>query len=676
MDAHQELSQLERLLRHHDERYYRLADPEISDAEYDQLRDRYLALADALGLPDEERYGQLPGDDRSAGFTSVTHRVPMLSLDKAYTIEELQRFVESVQRLLENQWDGMLVAEPKIDGMSVGVEYRDGRLFRAVTRGNGVEGDIITEQLRASGALPERLAGIAAGSFEVRGELYLPRARFAAINEGLRAQGERLLANPRNACAGLMKRKDAESLRDVGVQAFCYHVPWADHLQLPDRHWQRLQWLKAIGLPVNQASAQCESIESAHAACLAFAEERDRLPYDVDGMVIKVDDTAVYAELGETSHHPRWGVAWKFPPERKQTRMRGLIVQVGKTGKLTPVAELEPVHVAGTTVSRASLHNFRELRRKDVRIGDMVYVEKAGEIIPQVMGVVADLRPAAAEEISVPEHCPVCQTPAVEEEIFVYCPNPACPAQLRERLIHFAGKSGMDIDGLGPALIDQVIEQLGVREPADLFGIDAAQLAGLERMGERSAANVSRALEAAKTRGLDRVLAAMSIPHVGTTLGSDLARFCGDYATLDSLVERHLHGDPGAQAELERIDGVAATTAQGLLEYLASPEIRRAFARLQEAGVRLDLPEEQRLQRSEQLAGRSFVLTGTLPHYTRSEAAELIKAAGGKVTGSVSSKTSYVVAGEAAGSKLQKAESLGVPVIGEEELMDLLAGKE
>jgi DNA ligase (NAD+) len=679
-----ERAQLEAQLRYHDERYYRQAEPEITDAQYDELRDRYQLLCDERGMPASARYGNTPGDDRSLGFVTVRHRVPMLSLEKASETAEkngedagasgkLTAWVERTRRLADLPTEAPLglFLEPKIDGMSVSLTYRDGRLQQAVSRGDGVSGDVITEQVRASGAVPEKVA--VEGAFEVRGELYLPHQRFAALNQRLLAEGGKPLINPRNGCAGLMKRKDAGSLRGIGISAFIYHLAWAEGVELPGTQHELIAWLKVQGFPTNEHVEVHTDAESAARACAAFGARRTSLPYDIDGMVIKVDDLRLHDRLGTTEHHPRWGVAWKFPPERRPTRLRNITVQIGKSGKLTPVAELAPVVLAQTTVSRASLHNFPELERKDVRIGDTVLVEKAGEIIPQVVAVVLAERPATAVPYARPTHCPACAAEVLSEDIFIFCPNPACPAQVRERLRHFTSRIAMDVQGLGEAVIDQLCTVKGLTSPAQLFALSAEDISSLERKGEKSAQNLVTALNEAKGRGLARVLVGLSLWQVGEKLAEDLASTCGSMNTLLALAERHAAGDPQPLAQLDAIDGVAETTARAVLEQLGNAAVRQVIADLAVAGVTMTA-EQRVINQVTGVAGKTFVLTGTLPKLTRDQAEALIVAAGGSCSGSVSKKTSYVVAGEEAGSKLAKAQTLGVPVIDEAGLRRLLTG--
>jgi DNA ligase (NAD+) len=687
MDARQELEALAEQIRYH-ERAYRAGRPEIPDAAFDDLFDRYVELADALGLADDERLDRAPGADHTEGFVQVEHRVPMLSLEKLTPNrkdsrgqpmplgEQLAQWWARRREDLELAPGAPLpvVIEPKIDGISVSLRYEHGALVQAVTRGDGKKGDDITRQVRQARAVPEHLGK--RGSFEVRGELYWPRPAFEAYNAALLARGEEAIANPRNGTAGMMKRKEPEGLERVGISSFLYQVPWFEGVTLPDRQSEVLVWLAEHGASVylDQTLVALDPAR-ALAFCEGYAAERGKLPYDIDGMVLKIDELRHYEKLGGTGHHPHWGIAYKFPPERKVTRVVGIEVSVGKSGKLTPVAKLEPVQLAGTTVVRASLHNFVELERKDVRIGDRVEVEKAGDIIPQVIASVS--HEPGSVPFPRPTHCPACGTPVVSEEIFVYCPNPACIAQRRERLIHFASRRAMEIDGMGESLVGQVVDKLGVEAPHQLFSLTASQLAGLERMGKKSAENVVKALAAAKGRGLARVLYGLAIRHVGETMSEDLARYFGSAEKLLAFADRYCAGDPEAIATVApeggsgAIEGLARKTADSIFRELSSPAVRAVLAGLAEAGVSLEARTTARVEVAG-VAGKSFVLTGTLPTLKRDAAGDLIKAAGGKVSGSVSKKTDFVVAGEEAGSKLDKARELGVAVIDEPTLLAML----
>ena len=653
--SNERLAELDRLLRRYDEAYYRHASPEVGDAAYDAIKEEYDALAEAMGVPAEQRHGQRPGDDRAAGFTRVRHRLPMLSLEKASGDADIKLAAwEARTRETLSRHEGLtLCVEPKIDGMSVAVRYEQGRLVQAVSRGDGIEGDDITAQVLASAALPAFCA--LPGRIEVRGELFLDWERFAVLKERTEAGGGRVLANPRNACAGLMKRKGATTLAGIGVRAGCYLVSWAEGVTLPDSQADLVAWLATHGLPIPPGVLRVQGAVAAAAACRALGERRGELGFDIDGAVVKVDDRRWYERLGETEHHPRWGIAWKFPPERARTRLNGVLIQVGRTGKLTPVADLAPVRLAGTTVSRASLHNVAEVTRLGLHVGDQVFVEKAGEIIPQVVGVEVTMRPADALPVVPPAVCPACGSPAQVEDIFAWCVNPACSAQLRERLRHFASRGALDIDGLGEAIVDQVVTHLGVGAPADLFALDAVRLAALERFGDKSAANLLAALETAKGRGMARLLVALGLRQVGEKLAQDLALRFGHLDALLALAERHAAGDPESLAMLDAMDGVAETTARAVLDQLASPAVRRVIEDLRHAGLRFAADAPAAVTAMPGVAGKTFVLTGTLPTLTRDEASARIQAAGGSCAGSVSKKTHYVVAGAEAGSKLAKA---------------------
>lgn len=690
-----ELEDLTKQLTFH-EAAYRAGKPEISDAAYDDLFDRYQELAEILDIPAEERFDREPGSEHTDGFETVPHRAPMLSLEKLTPNrrdkdgepvpyeEQLDAWYKRRFKDLELDEDDSLplLVEPKIDGISVCLIYKDGALERAVTRGDGKSGDVITRQVVQAAAVPLRLQGVTAGEVEIRGELYWPRPAFDAYNARLEQSGERTIANPRNGCAGMMKRKDPEGLGAVGIKSFLYQVPWAEGLdvELPSTQSGVLQWLRDQGADVYlDEICLAKGADEAFAYCEGYHDRRGELDYEIDGMVIKVDDLSVYGALGGTGHHPHWGIAYKFPPERKTTRLRQISVQVGKSGKLTPVAELDPVLVAGTTVRRASLHNFPELERKDVRVGDLVYVEKAGDIIPQVVGVVLAERPADATPTPRPTQCPTCATEVMTEEIFIYCPNPACPDQTLERLKHFASRQAMDIEGMGESLVQQVIEAYEVSTPDALFRLSHEQLAKLERMGDKSAENVIRGLERAKDRGLARVLVGLAIRHVGTTMSSDLATYFKSADALLDFAARYVGGDDAAIAtvapekstERGAIEGLARKTADSIFAELHRAEVRNVLSGLAEAGVSLDaiLVEGRAV---EGVDGKTFVLTGTLPTMKRAEAAALIKEAGGKVTGSVSKKTDYLVAGADAGSKLAKAEKLEIAILSEAELLERL----
>ena len=685
-----ELEQLTQQIRYH-EAAYRAGVPEITDPGFDDLVERYGELADRLGIDPSERLDVQPGQDHTAGFETVEHREPMLSLEKLSPnrrdsggepmalSDQLSAWFRRRRKELEVD-ELPVIVEPKVDGISVSLLYAAGKLRRAVTRGDGRKGDVITKQVVQLGTVPTKLKRAGKGEIEIRGELYWPLAEFARFNATL----EKPLINPRNGCAGMMKRKDPDGLEATGIRAFFYQVAWDDGVELPPTQHEVMQWLADRGAEVYLSEVfQTTSEEEALQYCEDYQARREKLDYDIDGMVIKVDDLRLYARLGATGHHPHWGIAYKFPPERKPTELLDIEVSVGKSGKLTPVAILEPVFVSGTTVSRASLHNFVELERKDVRVGDTVLVEKAGEIIPQVVEVDRSKRKRGAKRFVPPDACPTCGTEVVSEEIFIYCPNPACPDQVRERLRHFASRQAMDIDGMGEVLVDHVVDKLGVRSPDDLFRIETSALASLDRMGEKSAERVKAGLEAAKGRGLARVLNGLAIRHVGETMAEDLAAY---FKTADALLEfgaRYVAEDeeavetvaPAKSAERGAIEGLARKSADSIFHELDAPAVRKVFSGLAEVGVSLSV-EAADVREVADVAGKAFVLTGTLPTLKRTEATKRIKAAGGKVSGSVSKKTDYVVAGDDPGSKHDKAQALGVEIIDEAALLALLGEPE
>ncbi|MBK8590784.1 MAG: NAD-dependent DNA ligase LigA [Sandaracinaceae bacterium] len=627
--------------------------------------------------------------------------MPMLSLEKLtpnrrdadgqpvpYEVQ-LDAWYQRRLKDLELGPDGALplLVEPKIDGISVSLLYEGGRLVRAVTRGDGQRGDVITAQVLEAKAAPGALRGVTGGTLEVRGELYWPRDAFDAHNQSLRDAGEKTIANPRNGCAGMMKRKDPAGLGAVGIRAFLYQIPWSEGVTLPGRQSEVVAWLADVGaVPGAEALVRlyldqlfvAPDARAAYAYCAGYHERRHGLPFEIDGMVIKVDELAHYPALGATGHHPHWGIAYKFPPERRPRDC---------APSACGWAERQ-AHARGQAGAGAAGRHHREPRvaaqlpepaRKDVRVGDLVFVEKAGDIIPQVVGVDLAARPDGTVPFVPPAQCPTCGSAVVSEEIFVFCPNPACADQVLERLKHFAGRQAMDIDGMGEALLVQVIQHAGVHRPDDLFRLTAQQLAGLERMGDKSAKNVVKALENAKGRGLARVLIGLAIRHVGVTMAEELTKHWRSAEELLAFAARYVACEPDAVAHVapdkssERgaVEGLGRKSADSIFAELSAPSVRAVFEGLAAAGVSLAALETE-TRAVEGVAGKTFVLTGTLPTLKRAEAGARIKAAGGKVAGSVSAKTDYVVAGEEAGSKLEAAQKLGVAVLDEAGLLAML----
>ncbi len=683
-DDRGELTALEKQIRHH-EAAYRAGKAEIPDSAFDELVDRYDELADKLGVPLEKRINAKPGADHTDGFVQVTHRIPMLSLEKLSPAKKDSKGNDVTPKDQLAQWALRrradlerataplpLVVEPKVDGISVSLFYESGKLTRAVTRGDGKRGDDITKQVREAKAVPLELKGIG-GKLEIRGELYWPKAMFQRWNQELIDAGEEPHANPRNGCAGVMKRKDPAGIDRAGIASFLYQVPWSEGVDLPKTQSGVLRWLEGAGAPVYVESfTVVNTVDEVVDFCESWAPKRSSLEYDIDGMVIKIDELSLHDQLGGTGHHPHWGIAYKFPPERKTTKLLEIEISIGKSGKLTPVAFLEGVELAQTTVTRASLHNFVELERKDIRVGDLVEVEKAGEIIPQVVRSVSHAD--GSVPFQRPSLCPACKTPVVTEDIFISCPSPTCPAQVEGRLTHFASRRAMDIEGLGESLVALVVSELGIRAPHELYALKKEAIAKLPRMGDKSAENVIKALAGSKSRGLSRALYSLSIPNLGQTMSELLARQFGTADALLAFAQRYAAGDADVVRQVAPeegngiIEGMGKKTADVIFSALDAPTMRTILAGLAAAGVSL-VSEAPTVVAKAGIAGKTFVLTGTLPTLKRDDAGDRIKAAGGKLSGSVSKKTDFVVAGEEAGSKLEKAKELGVKVIDEAELL-------
>lgn len=665
-------------IRRHERLYYVLAAPEISDQDFDAL-ERELRTIEAahpeLVTPDSptQRVGETPLSE----FPSVAHAEPMLSLENTYNEEEVRDFEARIVRQLGDA-PRAYVAEPKIDGLSLSVTYENGRLARAVTRGDGKIGDDVTPNARTIRSLPLTLAPARADVsipelLEVRGEVYLPRSVFKRLNEERERQNEQrelngekpleLFVNPRNTASGAMKQLDPRQVAERGLELFLYSIARVNGAE-PKSHSEALALLRDLGLRTNPEIRACASIDEALARCEALREERHGLDYDIDGVVIKVDSLSLQRELGATSKFPRWAIAYKFPAEKATTVLEEIKVQVGRTGKLTPVAHLRPVFVGGTTVSRATLHNAEEIARKDVRAGDTVVIERGGEVIPKVVEVVRSERPADAVPFVMPPSCPVCGThvTAIEGEVDVRCPNASCKAQIEERIKHFARRQAMDIEGLGDKLVAVLVETGAVKNIADLYSLEASALASLERMGGKSATNLVASIAKSREAGLQRLLFGLGIRFVGERAAELLARRFGSMDALASATAE----------EIDAVPEIGDAVVASVREWFEAPGNRELVERLRAAGVRLDAiaagPEEPRT-----LEGLQFVLTGVLPSMDRNAAKKLIEARGGRVTSSVSSKTSFIVAGDDAGSKLEKAQALGIKVLDEAGLMSLLS---
>jgi DNA ligase (NAD+) len=653
----------------HDRLYYLEDRPEISDAEYDALRRELEALEGAhpeLAAPDSptRRVGAPPAE----GFAPVTHRVPMLSLENAMEEVEMRAFDERVRRLLDRDVVAYM-AEPKLDGASAELVYERGRLAVGSTRGDGRVGEDVTANLKQVLSLPLTLRDRHPPErVSVRGEVILPLAHFERLNRQREKRGEEPFVNPRNAAAGALRQLHDVDLRRLRALEFrAYGVAEG----LPARvRTQRgvLETLEGWGFAVSPEAELCPDLDAAIAYYGKLLARRDALPLEIDGTVFKVDELALQRDLGEVSRAPRWAIAYKFPPQQQTTEVLEIWASVGRTGALTPVAKLRPVFVGGVTVSNASLHNQDEVERKDVRVGDTVVVQRAGDVIPQIVKVVRERRPHGTKPWHLPKRCPVCGADVVRlpGEAVTRCPNLDCPAQLKNNLLHLAGRRALDVDGLGEKLVSQLVDGGRVRRLSDLFDLDAATLAGLERMGDKSAANLAAALERAKRTTLPRFLLALGIPNVGETVAEVLARHFGD---LDALIE-------ASPDEIEQAPGIGPVIAESVAAFFRDRRNRAEVERLRSRGVHWPKAAARAARRGEgPLAGKTFVLTGTLPGMTREEAKQRIEEAGGKVASTVSKKTSYVVAGDEPGSKLRKAEELGVPVLAPADLASLLFRK-
>jgi DNA ligase (NAD+) len=661
--AEKRIARLRDEIRRHEHLYYVLAAPEISDREYDALERELRELeAEFPELVTPTSPTQRVGETPSSEFPAFAHRVPMLSLDNTYSEQELSEFEARIFRVVGKR-EIAYTAELKIDGLSMALHYEAGRLVRAVTRGDGVRGDDVTPNARAIRAIPlELLGGDVPAELEARGEVYLPRSRFAAINREREEAEEEPFANPRNAAAGTMKSLDARVVGKRGLEIFLYAVAHVRGVELGS-HWQALERMRAWGLRTNPTSRRCRDLGEVLAFVEEWREKRAELEYEIDGVVVKVDDFALQQELGATSKFPRWAIAYKYPALQAETALSAIEIGVGRTGRLTPIAVLEPVFLAGTTVSRATLHNEQEVARKDVRVGDFVRIERGGEVIPKVVAVVLEKRPAGTEPWTPPARCPVCGTPAVrpEGEVDRRCPNASCPAQVEERLKHFARREAMDVEGLGDALVHQLVEKGLVKDFADLYHLRLEDLTGLERMAEKSARNLLEALERSRSRELRRLVFGLGIRFVGERAAMLLARRFGSLGAL-------------AAAEVEAIDAIyeiGPAVAGSVHAWFRDPANQRLVARLAAAGLRVQ--ESGGEGGSTAFEGQQFVLTGTLESMTRDAAKAAIEARGGRVTGTVSKKTAVVVAGRDAGSKLERARELGVSVIDEAEFRARLA---
>lgn len=675
MTIREEIDNLREEIRRHERLYYVENKPEISDYDFDQLMRQLVEL--------EQKYPEYRSPDSPSqrvggaplkGFETKVHRVPMLSLDNAYSFEELEAFDRRVAKVIPPE-EYHYVSELKIDGLSISIIYQDGVLREGVTRGDGTQGDVVTSNIKTIRSVPLRIGPHAQSDvfqfdtdlvegkeLEVRGEVYYSRESFERLNAAREQEEEAPFANPRNAAAGTLRLLDSRVVSERELDIFVYGL-FQDGKSPFATHWGNLQWLKAAGFKVNPHNRFCRSLSDVKSYCSEFEGRRDTLDYEIDGVVVKVNEVDFQTELGSTSKFPRWAIAYKFPPRQAETLLRNISIQVGRTGALTPVAGLEPVVVGGSTVSRATLHNEGEIRRLDVRPGDWVFIEKGGDVIPKVVRVNLEKRKQDLPEFLMPVRCPVCggEVFRAEGEAVFRCVNSRCPAKLKESILHFASRKAMRIEGLGEALVDQLVDKGLVKDVSDLYRLDLETLSNFERMAEKSASNLLSQLEQSKRREFSRVLFALGIRFVGERTAKLLTQA---FRSIDAL-------QAASEEEIEKVYEIGPRIAASVHAFFHEPENSELIRRLKQASLRFE--EIREGARTSPFAGKQFVLTGKLSSFTREEAKEAIESRGGRVTSSVSKKTDFVVAGEEAGSKLEKAQKLGVTILDEEAFRSLLA---
>lgn len=652
-----EILQLRAEIERHNELYYQKAEPEISDYEFDQLLERLKALEaehPELVTPDSptQRVG-----GKADSLRPFTHTVPLMSLDNSYSLDDLKAFTERCEKLAEGRKLDY-VAELKIDGLSVSLHYDNGLLTVGATRGDGSTGDDVTQNVKTIRTIPLRLKKDAPPHAEVRGEVFLSRTQFARINAELEMQGEKTFANARNSASGTLRMLDSAIVASRRLDMFPYDV-FRGRQKMFATHWENFEWCERNGFNVNPHRALCKGFDEIVAFINKIEPQRDAFDYEIDGVVVKVNSTALQDEFGATNKSPRWAIAYKYPARQATTKLLGIEVSVGRTGALTPIALLEPTLLAGTTVGRASMHNEDEIKRLDIKIGDTVLIEKSGEIIPQVLQVITSKRDGSEREFEFPYKCPVCRFDAVrpEGEAVRRCVNPDCPAKIKGRLAYFASRRAMDIEGLGDVLIHTLVDNGMVNDVAELYQIKLDDISNLERKGDKSARKLIDQIEASKTRGLQRLLFGIDIRHVGERYAKILANH---FRSIDKIAEASVE-------ELDDIPEIGLTVAESVYEWFRDPRNIDLVARLKAAGVQMEADASSTALLDERFVGKTFVLTGKLENYTRDEAAKLIEDRGGRVSSSVSKKTDFVVAGEDAGSKLTKAEGLGITVLKEQD---------
>jgi DNA ligase (NAD+) len=661
-EAKQEIERLRSLINYHNHRYHVLDSPEISDAEYDVLMRRLQELEAAhpdLLTPDSptQRVGAAPLDE----FGTVEHRLPLLSLGNAFSNEELLAWYKRILNLRGEQ-DFDFVCEIKMDGLAVSLTYVEGKLVTGATRGDGYKGEDVTQNLRTVKSIPLSVPKDAPPRFEVRGEVYLPRAGFKKLNDDRAREGQSLFVNPRNAAAGSIRQLDPRVTAQRPLDIFVYALGYAEGKAVPDTHWERMEYLKSLGFKVNPRNKRCKTIEEVEAYHRDVEEQRPRLPYETDGIVAKIDSISIQDSLGYVAREPRWAVAYKFKAEQATTILKDIGINVGRTGSLNPYAILEPVFVGGVTIQNAALHNEDDIKRKDIRIGDTVYVQRAGDVIPEIVGPVVSKRTGAERIFTMPTRCPACgaEVLRVEGEAMHRCTNAACPAQALEKIKHFVG--GMEIDGVGEKLSALFFEKGLVKDAADVYYITREQLLELERMGEKSADKVLKSIEGSKVRPLANVLFALGIPNVG---GETATLLASRYLSLDKL-------GAATEDELQSIPSIGPKISESIAAFFRQEGNRNIIEKLKKAGVKLEEEPSRAKAGGLPLSGKEFVITGKLASSTRSEAEAKVKALGGTAGSNVTKKTGYLVVGEDPGSKLDKARKLGIAVLTEEEFLKMI----
>lgn len=659
-EAEKRIKELREEIRYHERKYYVENSPVISDYQFDLLLKELEELENLfpdLITPDSPT--QRVGGEPAEGFPTVFHEKPMLSLDNTYSYEEIREFEKRIKRIIpEEKID--YVAELKIDGLSVSIVYENGMLLKGVTRGDGIKGEDVTHNVKTIRSIP--LVIDERRKVEVRGEIYLPFASFKKINEERMERGEPLFANPRNAAAGSMRTLDPKEVSGRGLDSFIYYV-FINGTEFFETHWENLSLLKKLGFKTNPNTRYCKNIEEVIEFCEEWNEKKEKLDYEIDGVVIKVNSVKLQKLLGATSKFPRWAIAYKYPPKQAVTKLKEIIVQVGRTGALTPVAVFEPVELSGSIVSRATLHNEEEVQRKDIRIGDYIIVEKAGEVIPYVVGPVKERRSGDEKIFEMPKNCPICGSEVYkpEGEVISRCLNASCPAKIKESILHFASRKAMNIEGLGDALVDQLVEKNLVKSISDIYNLKYEDLVNLERMGSKSSRNLLEQIENSKQNDLSKLIYALGIRYVGEHLAEILAE---NFESIDDLTK-------AKKEELLKIREIGEKVAESIEMFFKQKENLDLIDRLRSAGVNVRSKREMKIVK-DVLKGKTFVITGTLSKYTRDEAEKLIASLGGKVSSSISSKTDYLIVGSEPGSKLEKARALGVKTITEEEFLEMV----